>query len=196
MSWVNWFPEFGSDQYLKATVESVFFQHQYYRLWSTLFVHADSAHLLSNLILFIPLIYLVSIYFGSYFLPVISIFFGGLTNAVVLQTLPEKVALVGISGVVNWLGAFWLVLFYLIDRRESRRRRFAICLFITLLLFVPDTYKPDVSYLSHLVGYALGLLTGVIYFLFNQIRFEKAEVFEEEEPSTEPLLPLDWNHSP
>ena len=184
LTYVDWT---GSDlqSVLRATPENVFQQHQYYRLWTSLFVHADSAHLFSNMVLFIPLVGLLAAYFGNWLMPVLAIGLGGLINYIALKQLPLIVSLVGISGVVNWLGAVWLTLFYLIDRRENRRRRFAIVLFITFLLFVPDTYKPEVSYFSHFVGYVLGIFSGVVFYHFQKEKFRKAEVFHEiveEEP--------------
>lgn len=174
---------------LKATWTNVFETHQYYRLWTSLFVHADSAHILSNTILLVPLLYLLSAYFGSWLWPILAIFIGGLINAIVLQTLPPDVALIGISGVDNWLGAVWLTLFFLIDRRQNKRRRFAVVLFVTFVLFVPDTYKPGVSYLSHFVGYVLGVLSGIIFYFLHRLQFKEVEVFEnvfeiESPPST------------
>lgn len=169
----------------RATWSSVFEKHQYYQLWTSLFVHADSSHTLSNLILFVPLLYLLSAYFGNWLWPFFALFIGGAINAIVLQTLPPDVALIGISGVDNWLGAVWLTLFFLIDRRENRRRRFAVVLFVTFVLFVPDTYKPGISYLSHFIGYVLGVLSGLLFFYWRKDQFQKAEVFEiviEEDP--------------
>lgn len=162
----------------RATWNNVFESHQYYRLWTSLFVHADSSHVLSNTILFVPLLYLLSSYFGSWLWPLAAIFIGGIINAIVLQTLPHEVALIGISGVDNWLGAVWLTLFFLVDRRQNKRRRFAIVLFVTFVLFVPDTYKPGVSYLSHFVGYILGVLSGFIFYHLYRPQFNAAEVFE------------------
>ncbi len=163
---------------LKANWSNVFESHQYYRLWTTLFIHSDGSHLISNTILLTPLLYLLGSYFGSWLWPFLAIFIGGLINAIVLQTLPREVALIGISGVDNWLGAAWLTLFFLIDRRERVRRRFAIVLFVTFVLFVPDTYKPGISYLSHFVGYFLGFLTGSVFYFIKRAQFAEFEVFE------------------
>lgn len=163
---------------LKASWNNVFVQHQYYLLWTSLFIHADGSHLFSNMILFVPLLYLLSSYFGSWLWPFYAVFVGGVINAIVLYTLPPDVTLIGISGVDNWLGAVWLCLFFLIDRRESKRRRFAITFFITLVLFVPDTYKPGISYLSHFVGFLLGICSGLLFYAVHKSKFHKVEVFE------------------
>lgn len=175
---LDWSNTEAIESLFKATWHQVFIQHQYYRLWTSLFIHADGSHLFSNMILFIPLLYLLGSYFGNWFWPLYAIFIGGVINAIVLQTLPPATALIGISGVDNWLGAVWLSLFFLIDRRERKRRRFAVTALITFVLFVPDTYKPGISYLSHFVGYVLGVLSGVLFYFTRQRQFQAAEVIE------------------
>lgn len=181
---------------LKASRTLVFLDHHYLRLWTSLFVHADSGHLFSNLLIFIPLVYLTASYFGSIALPFFAILLGGMVNAVVLQTLPPSVSLIGISGVVNFLGAVWLMLFFLIDRRESFRRRFAVVLFISFMLFVPDTYKPEVSYLSHFVGYICGIIFAVVFYFVRRKQFQSAEVFETIEEVDLELTALPLQHDP
>lgn len=52
-------------------------------------------------------------------------------------------------------------------------------LFVTFVLFVPDTYKPGISYLSHLVGYFLGVLFGSLFYFLKIEQFKKAETYEE-----------------
>ncbi len=185
LSLLTWIGPFTERDLLSASRESVFHLHQFYRLWTTLFVHADTGHLFSNLVLFIPLVYLLAAYFGTWGWPLGAIIAGGFINALVLQGMAPTIFLVGISGVVNFMGAAWLTLYYLIDLRERRRRQFAVVLFISFILFVPDTYKPEVSYASHLVGYLFGILAGVTYFLINRSGFKAEEVFEivHDEPS-------------
>ena len=62
-----------------------------------------------------------------------ALLLGGLINAVVLQTMAPETFLIGISGVVYWMGAAWLTLFLLVDRRKIFKRRFAYALFLALL---------------------------------------------------------------
>lgn len=171
------------DQWMTVNKENLFEQHQVWRLWTALFAHADMGHLLSNSLLFIPLTYLLSAYYGM-LLPLFGIALGGLINFFVVKTLPDHVSLLGISGVVYWMGAVWLTLSVLIDRRHSFRRRFALALFLSMMLFVPEAYKPEVSYLSHFYGFILGLLTAFAVYLINRKKFMAAEVKEyiEEEP--------------
>lgn len=169
---------FHAVEWMPANGNAVFFQHQYWRLWTALFAHADIAHLLSNAILFFPFTYFLSAYFGLWFVPLLGLLFGGVTNLVVLTTMPFQTNLIGVSGVVYWLGASWLTLFLLLDRRESFRRRMIKFIVVSLVLFAPQVYKPEVSYLSHAIGYLFGIFSSIIYYWFNKKEFLSAEVLE------------------
>lgn len=170
--------QWQADQWMAASYDNVFEKREYWRLWSTLFAHADIGHLLSNLMLLIPLSVLLSGYFGLMVFPVIGVIMGGLINYIVLQSLPVSVNLIGISGLVYWMGAFWLTLFIILDRRKSLRRRMAISLFLTVVLFIPESFRPEISYLSHFVGYLLGIISAIILYYFRRNEFEMAEVRE------------------
>lgn len=184
--------------WMTASPRQVFGDGEYWRLWTTLFVHADLEHLLSNTLLFLPLVYLLTAYFGLWLFPVVGFFIGGLTNWLVLKTLPLSATLVGVSGVVYWMGAAWFTLYYLIDHRKNPKARFANILFLTLMLFVPETYKPQVSYLSHFIGFGFGVISAYTYYYINQAAFRRAEVIETiyEDNEIVPEEPFDdvrWN---
>ncbi|MES3039263.1 MAG: rhomboid family intramembrane serine protease [Bdellovibrionota bacterium] len=167
---------YGANDWMPASRELVFGHHQYWRAWTSLFAHADIEHLLSNAFLFIPLAYLLTGYFGYWVFPAAGIFLGGIINLFVLQRMPWEIHLIGISGVVYWMGAVWLTLFLLVDRRESIKRRFAKVLFITVVLFIPQTYKPQVSYFSHFIGYFFGIASALVIYYVNRQKFIDAEV--------------------
>lgn len=168
----------GFKQIMPASYESVFVNHEYWRLWTALFVHADLEHLLSNLLLFLPLAFILSGYFGLIIFPLVGLLMGALVNIITIHYMASTVSLIGISGLVYWMGAVWLTLYIFIDRRKSLRRRLAVSLFLTVLLFIPETYRPQVSYLSHLIGYILGVLSGLIIFGVQRKKFEAVEVIE------------------
>ncbi|MBI2522021.1 MAG: rhomboid family intramembrane serine protease [Bdellovibrio sp.] len=176
---------FEATTLMPASYVSVFKQFQIWRLWTTLFAHADIQHVMSNLILFLPFAYYLASYFGFFFFPVFAFFSGGCINFVVLNTMPGDVNLIGVSGVVHWMGAAWMTLAFLIDRRESWRRRLLKVLGVSLILFIPDTFKLEVSYLSHFIGYLFGVLCALMYYLFFFRKFRDAEVLEIEHDDLE-----------
>lgn len=163
---------------LSVSYEQVFLQHQYWRLWSAMFSHADMGHLLGNALLFVPFAVLLSGYFNLTLFPLWGFLLGGVINALTLTTMSPQTALLGISGVVNWMGAVWLTLFFFVDRRTNWRRRFAVALFSSLVLFAPQEFKPEVSYAAHLIGFGFGIITGLVYFFLHQKEFLAAEVYE------------------
>lgn len=170
---------FNSDAWMPANPKAVFKDFQLWRLWTALFAHGDVGHLMSNSLLFLPLTFLLSAYFGMFVFPVLGLLMGGLINYIVLLNMPLNNSLIGMSGVVYWMGAIWLTLFVLIDTRKSIRKRIAVAVLLTAVLFAPETYKPDVSYLSHFIGYVLGIVTGIGYYAFHRKAFQNAEVKEE-----------------
>lgn len=167
-----------ASEWMIATPYEVFTKQEYWRAWTTIFAHGDLGHLLSNTLLFLPFAYLLFSHFGLWFFPLLGIFLGGITNFIVLKTLPENVGLLGISGVVYWMGAAWLTLILLIDKRDKWKRRFGGVLFLTIMIFIPETYKPEVSYLSHFVGAVLGILSGFANYAWNWKKYKAAEVSE------------------
>ncbi|MEK6554254.1 MAG: rhomboid family intramembrane serine protease [Bdellovibrionota bacterium] len=183
---------FGLQKWLSATAEQVFTRHEYWRAWSTLFAHGDWGHFLSNALLFIPMTYLFTAHYGYLFFPVVGVFIGGLVNLIVLKTLGPQITLLGISGVVYWMGAAWLTLYALVDRRENLRRRLARVVILTVLLFTPEAYKPQISYLSHLLGFSTGVFSALAFYYLNQKKFLSAEVKEyiyEDASALEPMPP-------
>ena len=177
---------FNAPLWMSASYEKVFIKHEWWRAWTTLFAHGDLSHIASNLFLFAPFSYFLISYFGLVYFPLIGFFIGGLINLLVLQTMPEEVHLIGVSGVVYWMGGAWLALAWLIDRRDSRERRILRVIAVTIVLFVPDSFKPEVSYLSHFLGYFFGIFSSLIYYLIFKKQFRKVEVFETI-PEFEPI---------
>ena len=163
---------------LSVSYDLAFSQHQYWKLWTALFAHADMGHLLGHALIFIPFALLLTGYFNLTLFPLMGLFTGGIINALALTTMLPETQLMGISGVVNWMGAVWLTLFFLVDRRTNWRRRFAVALFSSLVLFAPQEFKPDVSYISHVIGFVLGIGSGLIYYALHRKEFLAAEVYE------------------
>lgn len=47
-----------------------------------------------------------------------------------------------------------------------------------MILFLPEVYKPEISYSSHFIGYLLGILSGILFYLLFKNRFIQAEIIE------------------
>jgi len=169
----------GLRDLMTASQEKTFELKQWGRLWTTLFVHADAKHLLSNSFLFFILGYFLSGYFGFFVFPAVALLFGGLTNWIVLSGMPSTVSLVGISGVVFWMGGAWLTLYLLLDRQRKLYQRVLRAMGVGLVLFFPaEAFDPQISYKSHWVGFLLGILWGLVYFFWNRRKFRQSEVAE------------------
>lgn len=179
----------GALHWMPASGELVFGKHQYWRAWTTLIAHGNLAHLLANSFLFILFSYTLMSYFSWWFFPVAGFFSGGIVNLLVLLTMDPQVQLVGASGVVHWMGAAWTTMFLLLENRQSFRTRFGAGLFLMLVLFTPDSYRPEVSYGAHFMGFVLGVVVSWLYYQFQRARFAAAV------KTTEVILP-EWEFGP
>ncbi len=170
---------------LSANGQRVFEDHEYWRLLTTSLVHADIFHLGVNSILFTALALLLNTYFGLWIFPVLSLSMGAVINWFVLKTYPPEVFVVGISGVIYFMAAFWLVLYLFIERRLTLVRRLINSIALGLIFFFPHALEQRVSYLSHGLGFGLGILMGGFFFAFNRSSIRAHEIWVEE---LDPLL--------
>lgn len=179
----------GSGEWMTGIRESVFVKHEFWRLWTALFAHADLGHLLSNEVLFFAFAFLLYGQFGAWAFPGAAIFFGGITNLAVLRTMPPQAELLGISGVVCWMGGAWLALYFMVETSDKLAVRLLKAIGVAVILFIPETIHPNISYLSHFVGFMLGAGWGLFYYRKNRRRFLRALRIEAvvEEP-----VPFDY----
>lgn len=175
--WQNWG---GTGDTWLATRELVFKSGQYWRLFTTIFIHSNMGHLLGNMLTFSILSFLLWGYYGVFIYPLCALFFGALTNALTLLTYPPGGGLLGASGVVYWMAGFWVTLYFGIDRRYSAAGRLLRCAGFSLAVFAPTSYDPNVAYRTHAIGFGLGILFGTIYFLFRRHDFRRAERWLQE----------------
>jgi len=179
LSILAWTDFLGADLLMKASGANVFGGHQYWRAWTTLFVHGDGKHLLSNSFLFFILGIFLTGYFGIFRVLISALFFGGVINLFVLSSMPKDVHLIGLSGVVFWMGGAWLILYFLLDRQRTVLHRFLRAMGVGLLLFMPaEAFDPSISYKAHFVGFALGIFAGLLFFVMNKQTLRKAEIYE------------------
>jgi rhomboid protease GluP len=173
---------FGFSQVLTANGTLVFGHHEFWRLFTAPLLHADLEHLTSNALFFAGLAYLLNGYFGFWIFPVVSFLVGGLINLVVLQVYPPEVFVVGASGIVYFMASFWLTLYFGIERGASKIRRVMNTTAFVTVLLIPEALQERVSYLSHAVGFGLGIAVGILYFFTNRKKIRSYEVWELPEP--------------
>lgn len=178
-SYLYWENLFNLATLMPANAHAVFTDHQFWRAWTALLVHADLTHLFSNLFLFIIFGYFLTGYFGTLFFPVVAFTFGGFTNLIVLSKMPSFINLIGLSGVVFWMGGAWLILYFLIESRKTAWQKALRTLGVGLVLFMPsEAFDPSTSYFAHFVGFLGGLLSGLTYFRLNRNLIRSAEVYQ------------------
>lgn len=170
------------DRSLEANGRLVFQDGQYWRAFTTSLLHGDFSHIANNSFFFTGLAILLNTYFGFWVFPVLSFIVGGLINLVTLHFYPPEVYLVGISGVIYFMAAFWLVLYIGIERKISLIRRLINALALSLIFLFPDAIKPQVSYLAHFTGFVFGLVLGLGYYFIFKNKFKQEEVWEVVKP--------------
>jgi rhomboid protease GluP len=98
-----------------------------------------------------------------------------------LYTYPENNILLGASGWVYLLGGCWASLYVILDTRISVFSRIFKAIAVSLIIFWPQTLLPEVSYRTHAIGYFIGLITGIFYFLIKRKHLRSFEEYPEEE---------------
>ena len=91
---------------VKCKPSKVFQQGEYWRLFTTTFVHADLEHLLSNSMMLFILTYFVTSFYGAIFGPLLSLVMSSVINYFVLKSYQTDIGLVGISGMIYYLWGF------------------------------------------------------------------------------------------
>jgi rhomboid protease GluP len=103
---------------------------------------------------------------------------GAVAMGLTLQTYPPDVALLGASGLVYVLAAFWLSSFVLIERRLSPMARLLRATGFALLTLLPTSFDPHVSYRAHAIGFTLGLVWGLGHFGARRDEIRREEIVE------------------
>lgn len=173
-----WDKSWMISDYLAVNQNLIYEKGEYWRLFSSSFIHGDLDHFLSNTLMLYFLTYFVSSFYGMKISVFLGFLMGMVINLVVISVYPPQTYLVGASGVIYYLWGFWLVLYVLIERHLSLVARILRVGAVFLILLIPTTYSPSTSYLAHYFGFLLGIIIGSIYFLFNYKRIQSYEFFE------------------
>lgn len=165
---------------LAASGEAIFQSGEYERLFSAVLVHSDTPHFLANAVFLGLFSYLLFGYFGTLAFPLLTVPTAALANYFALWTYPPEVRLVGASGLVYVMAAFWLTMYVLVERSRSIKRRLLHALGVTLIILVPSAIQENVSYRTHAIGFGLGVVTAGAFF---SLRRKQIQAAEEREPA-------------
>ena len=173
-----WSNSAGLAQYYPANPEQVLKQGQYWRLFTSIFVHADLTHLLSNSIGVGFLSYLLYGYFGYKVYPCLMLGAGAVVTLIAVMTYPPHTNLLGASGLIYLMAAFWLTLYICLERRFSVGKRIIRAIGFLIIVLIPTSYDPQTSYRTHAIGFGVGVIIAALYFLANKDRLRRAEEVE------------------
>jgi len=170
----------GIAMFLPASREAVFVGGEYWRLVTSMFIHADLQHFLSNGLVLGVLSFLVYGYYGPRVFPAMTVLLGAVVTGISVESYPARVTLVGASGLVYLLAGFWLSLYLRIERRWPLKKRLFRAIGFGCIVLLPTAIEPGVSYRTHFIGFAVGVLFGLAYFSREKQRLRAAEriVFE------------------
>ena len=106
--------------------------------------------------LFLVFATLLNNYFGRWAFPVLSVLGAAATQAIAQLTYGPNVRLVGASGMVYLMAAMWLVYFTKHSSHLSVPHRIMRVVAFVLMVLLPSSIEPQVSYRSHAIGFGLG----------------------------------------
>jgi len=157
-------------EYLWASRLTVFTEHEYWRLFTSIFTHADIVHLMSNLPFFIFFGLVLYEYFGLLLFPLVPLLTGAFANAFTLYFYPPGVRLIGASGMVYGMVSAWLVLYICHDKDRTVFVRIFRSAGFALIVLFPETYNPSTSYLVHAAGFVTGMIFALLLLPFVKVR--------------------------
>lgn len=164
---------------LSANGHVVYENGQYWRAFTTTLMHADFTHLGHNTLFFTGLAVMLNYYFGFWVFPLLSLLIGGVINLIALKIYPPQVYLVGISGVIYFMAAFWMVMFINLERQMKLSKRVIIALGVSLILLWPEVIDEKTSYLAHALGFGFGIPSALLYYRLNWRKLRSHEVWQE-----------------
>lgn len=174
-SLVYWTDPQGLGALLPASRQAVFADGEYWRLVTSIAVHADFRHFLSNVVVFVVLAFLLYGYYGPWIYPGLALGLGSAVTAVALRSYPGGTYLLGASGVVYLMAGFWLTLYLFTERRVGFGKRLIRAVGFGLIVLVPTAVEPQVSYRSHGIGFVAGVGAALAYFSRHRERLRACE---------------------
>ena len=133
-------------------------QLELWRLFTSMFLHSDILHLISNMIGLLLFGTFIE-NFGSKKAYIIIYFVSGIMgNIMSLFLLPPYIISLGASGAIYGLiGA--TVLLIILERNAAQ----LLLTFVYLIYFIITSFSPQINYASHIFGLITGFLLGYIF---------------------------------
>ncbi len=158
---MNWMYEKGA-----MITELVLNNFEYYRLFSAIFLHANSEHLLNNMFMLLLVGAIVENYTGhAYFLFMFlfSGFFGNLVSMVYEIRNNLDWISVGASGGIMGLVGF-VVLWVIVNRKSFINSRYMLIRMVLLGIFVIQScfFQEGANTMAHLGGFIAGVILGIV----------------------------------
>ncbi len=155
---------YGSDNYrdlLWISGGALYHRLEWWRPFTALVTHAGLAHLLSNSLLVLVFGWMLHAYYGMILFPIASLAVGVITNCVTSWFYVPAVRLLGSSGMAYGMVAMWLVCYLSHDSDRRLPARVMRAMGFAAVMLIPAVIEPGVSYLSHAVGFIVGILAGL-----------------------------------
>jgi len=147
---------------LWVSKEKIFKNYNYWRLFTAFLTHADIKHWLSNMGLLAIFGFFLRTYFGLLAFPITALLIGALTNLITIYFYPDNLRLLGASGIVYGLVAMWITFYVKYEVRYSFGMKIFRVLGFSMLLLLPTSFSPTTSYLSHFIGFILGIFAALM----------------------------------
>ena len=80
--------------------------------------------------------------------------------------------------VVYLMAGFWIMLYICLERRYSLAMRCIRAIGFSLIVLIPTGYNQSTSYRTHAIGFGVGVVAAIVYFLARKARFRASEVVE------------------
>ena len=79
------------------------------------------------------------------------------------------------------MAGFWLTAYVIVERSHPLKRRILVAMGIALIVLFPSSLSPGVSYRTHAIGCAMGVIVALGYFQARKEQIRSLETFQIEE---------------
>lgn len=171
LSFLSWTD--GYENSFWVSQDSIFVKKEYWRVLTSLFVHANGMHLLDNSLLFMIFGSLLYFFYGGFVFPFVTLLMGIATMYTSVCFHEPQIRLLGASGMIYGMVGMWIVLYIKYDILYSIHLRFLRAIGFSLVMLFPTSFHIEVDYMAHGIGFAYGLVTGIFLIPFLNKRVER-----------------------